>query len=284
MRNEQGSLNPRSIAPSVIEDAVLADIEAVNLQTTIGQTTIANRAALLNAKAQTPARLGMGRAGTRYKTASMLRFLADHALAKDAVNGQVSTDLVAQMGWVSVQTTVTDQIEYIKNPPKGRRFNAETLEKLGNALPHKPTIQIVVGDGLSSAAIEANVAKLLPLLKATLNKRDLDIDLTAIPFVKFARVNSLHEIGQVVDAQVVCILIGERPGLITDESMSAYVAYNPKVGMPDSNMTVISNIHAGGTTVEEAAEQLSELFANMLKYQTAGLELKAILQSTGERV
>ncbi len=133
-------------------------------------------------------------------------------------------------------------------------------------------LQIVVGDGLSSAAIEANIKDILPSIKQGLKMYNLDFD--NIIFVKHCRVPSMDQIGEITGADVVCLLVGERPGLVTAESMSAYIAYKPTIGMPEARRTVISNIHSGGTPPVEAGAYIAELIHNMLEKKCSGIDLK----------
>ncbi|MFT8392348.1 MAG: ethanolamine ammonia-lyase light chain EutC, partial [Sporolactobacillus sp.] len=137
-----------------------------------------------------------------------------------------------------------------------------------------PLIQIGVGDGLSSAAIEANIKEILPAIQQGLAYYDLAFG--PIIFVKYCRVAVMDQIGELTDADVVCMLIGERPGLATAKSMSAYIAYRPTMGMPEMRRTVVSNIHAQGTSPLEAGAYISELLKKMLTYRKSGLDLKAI--------
>ncbi|WP_279383333.1 ethanolamine ammonia-lyase light chain EutC [Secundilactobacillus collinoides] len=135
----------------------------------------------------------------------------------------------------------------------------------------QPRVLIAVGDGLSSTAIEANVAEAIPAIKQGLAL--VNIDVGPVPFIRFARVATEDYLGEALKADVVCLLIGERPGLVTAKSMSAYIAYRPKVGMPESRRTVISNIHPGGVPAVEAGAYISEVIQNMLTQKASGLEL-----------
>ena len=130
----------------------------------------------------------------------------------------------------------------------------------------------MVGDGLSSSAIEANVEDMIPAIKQGLS--NYGINVPDILFVKYARVGSMDAIGETTNADVICILIGERPGLVTAESMSAYITYKPKIGIAESKRTVISNIHKGGTTPVEAGAHTAELIKKMLDKKASGIDLK----------
>ncbi len=222
-------------------------------------------------KEKTPARLGCGRAGARYKTLTMLRFRADHAAAQDAVFSQVSRDFAAKNGMEEVQTLCRDKDEYLTRPDKGRRFDAQTQEKLRTLLPQKPRVQIVVGDGLSSAAIEANAMDCLAAIREGLQVRRIDPGKPV--FVRYCRVGAGDAIGDITGCELVCMLVGERPGLVTDKSMSVYITYRPHTGVSESSRTVVSNIHAQGTPAVEAGAHTAQLIETILKKQVSGVGL-----------
>ena len=222
-------------------------------------------------KARTPARLGSGKAGPRYKTLTMLRFRADHAAAQDAVFSQVSQDFAAKNGMAEVQTRCHDKDEYLTRPDYGRCFDEENQRKIRAAIPGTPRVQIVVGDGLSSAAIEANAMDCLQALREGLKLKGIDPG-TPI-FVRYCRVGAGDAIGDVTGCELVCMLVGERPGLVTDKSMSAYITYQPRTGVSESARTVVSNIHAQGTPAVEAGAHIADLIDTILKRKVSGVGL-----------
>lgn len=222
-------------------------------------------------KARTPARLGSGKAGPRYKTLTMLRFRADHAAAQDAVFSQVSEDFAAKNGMAEVQTRCRDKDEYLTRPDYGRCFDEENQRKIRAAIPGTPQVQIVVGDGLSSAAIEANAMDCLQALREGLKLKGIDPG-TPI-FVRYCRVGAGDAIGDVIGCELVCMLVGERPGLVTDKSMSAYITYQPRTGVSESARTVVSNIHAQGTPAVEAGAHIADLIDTILKRKVSGVGL-----------
>ena len=222
-------------------------------------------------KARTPARLGSGKAGPRYKTLTMLRFRADHAAAQDAVFSQVSKDFAAKNGMAEVQTRCHDKDEYLTRPDYGRCFDEENQRKIRAAIPGTPRVQIVVGDGLSSAAIEANAMDCLQALREGLKLKGIDPG-TPI-FVRYCRVGAGDAIGDVTGCELVCMLVGERPGLVTDKSMSAYITYQPRTGVSESARTVVSNIHAQGTPAVEAGAHIADLIDTILKRKVSGVGL-----------
>jgi len=222
-------------------------------------------------KERTPARLGSGKAGPRYKTLTMLRFRADHAAAQDAVFSQVAEDFAAKNGMVEVQTKCHDKDEYLTRPDHGRCFDEENQKKIRAAIPGTPRVQIVIGDGLSSAAITANAMDCLEAIREGLKLKGIDPG--APIFVRYCRVGAGDAIGDVTGCELVCMLVGERPGLVTDKSMSAYITYKPRTGVSESARTVVSNIHAQGTPAVEAGAHIAGLIETILRKQVSGVGL-----------
>ncbi len=222
-------------------------------------------------KLKTPARLGCGRAGPRYKTLTMLRFRADHAAAQDAVFSQMPEDFGEKNGLVSLQTRCKSKDEYLTRPDLGRIFDEENQKKLRAAIPDKPVVQIVVGDGLSSAAILANAMDCMAAIRDGLKARGIDTGKGV--FVRYCRVGAGDAVGDVTGCEVVCVLVGERPGLVTDKSMSAYITYKPHTGVSESARTVVSNIHAQGTPAMEAGAHIAELIETILHRKVSGVGL-----------
>ncbi len=222
-------------------------------------------------KAKTPARLGSGKAGPRYKTLTMLRFRADHAAAQDAVFSQVPEAFAKENALVPLQTKCRNKDEYLTRPDLGRCFDEANQKVIKGTVPTAPTVQLVVGDGLSSAAVMANAMDCMAAIRDGLKAHRIDTG-TAF-FVRYCRVGAGDAIGDVTGCQVVCMLVGERPGLVTDKSMSAYITYQPRTGVSESSRTVVSNIHAQGTPAVEAGAHIAELIATILKKQVSGVGL-----------
>ena len=257
---------------SVIEDGVIPDITEVDIQEQFLIPNAINEEAYRKIKKFTPARLGLWRAGDRYKTQTVLRFRADHAAAQDAVFSYVSDEFVKEMGFIPVQTKAATKDEYLTRPDFGRIFPEDQQAIIKEKCKHNAKVQIIVGDGLSSSAIEANVKDFLPALKQGLKMFGLDFD--EVLFIKHARVAAMDQIAELTGAEVVCMLVGERPGLVTAESMSAYLAYKPTVGMPEAKRTVVSNIHKGGTPAVEAGAYVAEIIKKILDNKKSGIDLK----------
>ncbi len=250
----------------------LDDITQIDLKKQFLVEDAKDREGYLAMKAKTPARLGIGKAGARYKTATMLRVRADHAAAQDAVFSDVSEEFIKKNGFVFVQTLCKDKDEYLTRPDLGRRFDGKELDVIRKTLGDHPKVVLMVGDGLSSSAIEANVEDMIPAISQGLKMHG--ITLPPVLFVKYARVGAEDAVGEVTGADVICMLVGERPGLVTAESMSAYIAYQPRHGLPEAKRTVISNIHKGGTTAVEAGAHAAELIVRMLEKKASGIDLK----------
>ena len=220
---------------------------------------------------RTTARIGVGRAGARLMTRTMLTLRADHAQARDAVFADVSQQVLDALGLFTVQTQCPDKNTYITRPDLGRRLSDEALTTLKARCKPSPDVQVYAADGLSSTAIEANLPKILPVLLEALERMGVSVGTPF--FLRFGRVGSQEHVAETLGAKVVCVLIGERPGLATAESMSAYIAYNAYVGMPESKRTVVSNIHRNGTAAVEAGAYIAEVIGKMLEQKASGVDL-----------
>ena len=223
-------------------------------------------------KEKTPARLGAGRAGPRYKTLTMLRFRADHAAARDAVFSQIPEDYAKNHDLVPVQTKCHDKDEYLTRPDLGRCFDEENQKIIRSAVSGTPRVQLVVGDGLSSAAILANAADCMAAIRDGLKLKGIDTGKGI--FVRYCRVGAGDAIGDITGCELVCMLVGERPGLVTDKSMSAYITYKPHTGVSESSRTVVSNIHAQGTPAVEAGAFVADLIGKILEKKVSGVGLQ----------
>ena len=222
-------------------------------------------------KLKTPARLGCGKAGPRYKTLTMLRFRADHAAAQDAVFSEVDTEFAKENDLLPTKTRCDSKDEYLTRPDLGRCFDEHNAKAIKGVIDTPPRVQLVVGDGLSSAAITANAMDCLAAIRDGLKLKGIETG-KAI-FVKYCRVGAGDAIGDITGCELVCMLVGERPGLVTDKSMSAYITYKPHTGVSESSRTVVSNIHAQGTPAVEAGAYVAELIDTILKRKVSGVGL-----------
>lgn len=228
--------------------------------------------ALVRMKGKTNARIGVGRCGPRLNTRTLLTLRADHAMARDAVFSDVPSEFLEQLGLVAVQSRCNDKNEHITRPDLGRQLSDGARETIRTHCKSGVDVQLIVSDGLSSKAVEANAHNALPVITEGLRSRGLTV---GDPFfVKYGRVAVEDEIAELLGAKVVCILIGERPGLATAESMSAYICYNARVGQPEARRTVVSNIHSGGIAAVEAGAYVAELIEKIIAAGASGVELK----------
>jgi ethanolamine ammonia-lyase small subunit len=224
--------------------------------------------------ASTTARIGVGRAGPRYTTASLLLFQGDHAVTQDALYRDIDQKLLDEFGLFTVQTRITGGKEqYLLRPDLGRQLSDEAKRTINEICVKSPNIQLVVGDGLSAAAIEANLRQIFPVIKQGAQAAGLSM---GTPFhIKYCRVGVMNDIGEAIKPDVVILLIGERPGLGRAESMSAYMGYKPKYGDTDAERDVVCNIFEnGGTNPLEAGAYVIQIAQKMRQNQASGVKLK----------
>jgi ethanolamine ammonia-lyase small subunit len=243
----------------------------------IGVANPKNVEALKVMRKSTPARILLGRAGARQKTDSFLRFQADHAAAIDAVFMDVSEEVLAANGLIQVQTVVRDKDEYLMKPNLGKKLSDDAKRTIAGKIEKGKQVQIIVVDGLSSTSIEANIADIMPALIQGLKSEGLSV---GTPFyIKYGRVGVMDDVAPLVNCDVIVELIGERPGLITAESMSAYMAYRPSHSTVEAERTVISNIHRGGTPPAEAGAHLATVVKKMVDHKASGVKLSQLLKN-----
>ncbi len=229
-------------------------------------------------RARTPARILVGRAGPAYRTETQLQLREDHAAARDAVraeldvNAAFGAEFVARWKLFEVRTRATSKDEYLQHPSLGRAFDDASRSEIVRRCAAECDVQIAIGDGLSVPAIGAQVPRLLPLLVAGALARGWSVGQTFI--IHHCRVGIVNEIGELLRPRVVLLLIGERPGLATAESLSAYMAYQPGRTHSDANRNLISNIHSRGLRAEEAAARILNLCAQMMRLRVSGVTLK----------
>lgn len=220
---------------------------------------------------RTPARLGVGSAGVRLRTSTVLSFLSDHAAARDAVASSVSPEVVKKLGMIPLTSAATDRSEFLRRPDLGRRLSTASAEIVRQKGTRQPQVQIVAADGLSAAALTANLPLVLPALTAELTRAGVRV---GTPFViSLARVASADEVARILDAEVLCLLVGERPGLKTAESMGAYVTYMKFKTFTEALRSVVSNIHKGGLVPDEGARQVAALCLKALREKRTGVDI-----------
>jgi len=232
----------------------------------------ADRAGYLDMMAMTSARIGEWRAGPRPTVKSLLRFRADHAGAMDAVFNDVSEALPTSLDLYCVQSAAPDKASYLMDPGLGASFTPDVAKQISDHCTHGAQVQIIVSDGLSSAAVEANVADVLPALIQGVKRHNLSLGTNM--FVKYGRVRVMDEISALLSPDVTLILVGERPGLVTNESLSCYITYKGHPGIAESARTVVSNIYRLGTPPAEAGAYIADIAAKMIETKTSGMDLK----------
>jgi ethanolamine ammonia-lyase small subunit len=229
-------------------------------------------------RARTPARVLADRTGSAYRTGTQLLLRHDHAAARDAVRAEfelkrdLGAEFVERWKLFSVSTMAASKEEYLRRPDLGRHLDEDAQRQLLAQGGRNADLQIVIGDGLSVTAVSTQVPPLLPMLAEKAQSHGW---ILGQPFaVQYCRVGIMNDVGELLQPKVVVLLIGERPGLATAESLSAYMAYQPRAGHNDSNRNLISNIHARGVNTEAAASRIMELAEQMMRLQTSGVEIK----------
>jgi ethanolamine ammonia-lyase small subunit len=226
----------------------------------------------------TAARIGLGRSGAALPTREVLKFSMAHAQARDAVRTPIDWEPIdsalSDLGLetVRVASAATDRDTYLRRPDLGRKIDTDSRKWLAKGKPAKPDLVIVVGDGLSSTGVMANavaiIRALLPLAKKHRWK------LGPVVLASQARVALGDDVGEVLVAKAVLMLIGERPGLSSPDSLGAYLTWEPRVGRKDAERNCISNIRSGGLSYDEAAFRVAWLLREAFSRKLTGVQLK----------
>lgn len=220
----------------------------------------------------TPARIGVWRTGTRPLTKTMLKLQFDHAAAIDAVGSEVLEEYLKEFNLFTVETCYENKEIYLTRPDKGRVLTEAAVKTIKERCQMNPQVQIVVSDGLSASAVETNLKDVYPALLDSLEINNLS---SGTPFfVKGGRVACMDHIGEIIKPEVLVLLIGERPGLVSASSMSAYMCFRPRKGMIESDRTVISNIQQHGTPPIEAGAHIGTVLRKMIEQQVSGVKLE----------
>lgn len=237
-------------------------------------------------RACTSARLLKGRVGGSYRTPTQLELRDAHAAARDAVRTeldmkkQFGEDLIRRWGLFEVSTQAQTKDAYLLRPDLGRVFSQASREELSKRCPKGADLQVAIGDGLSVTAVSAQVPKLLPALCDRAAARGWTVG--QIFVIRYCRVGILNDIGNVLLPNIAVLLIGERPGLATAESLSAYMAYQPRSGQTDADRNLVSNIHSMGIGTTEAVERILNLAAQMMRAKCSGVRLGVEAGRLGE--
>lgn len=222
----------------------------------------------------TPARLLTGRAGTGYRTPTQLELRRDHAAAQDAVLSEFHLQrdfpeaMIQEWGLFEVESQAHSRSEFLLRPDLGRKLSAEAEESLRQKGTLDSDVQVLLGDGLSAAALRVQGPVLLPELMKSAQACGLK---SGRPLtIRNCRVGILNEIGRVLNPEVVVLLIGERPGLATAESLGAYLAWRPRPGHTDAHRNLVSNIHSRGVQPGDAIRRILGMVTAMRRQSISG--------------
>jgi len=229
-------------------------------------------------KAFTKARIALGRTGIATPLKEVLDFRMCHAHARDAVYSILKVDELTgslqqfQMQIVFASSKANDRATYLQRPDLGRKLSDASANNLKNETSYPADIAIVIADGLSATAINEHavhvVKKLIPLLKQSV------LTIAPLVIVEQGRVAIADEVGSILQAKLSLILIGERPGLSSPDSMGAYITYQPSPGKTDESRNCISNIRPEGLGYDLAAEKIAKLIKASLQLKLSGIKLK----------
>jgi len=240
----------------------------------------------------TDARIGLGRAGISIPTFESLNFQLAHAQAQDAVHLPLDVEYVIEQlenenlifnqeqeifTPILLHSQAVNRTIYLQRPDLGRRLDKKSIEilkKVNTLKDEKYDLSIVVVDGLSSLAIKENATIFIKKLVEALNFDNQDWNLAPITIVQQGRVAIGDEVGEILNSKTTIVLIGERPGLSSPDSMGLYLTYNPKVGLTDESRNCISNIRIEGLSYEEAIKKAMYLLKESRRLELSGVNLK----------
>ena len=227
-------------------------------------------------RALTPARVALGRTGVSLPTRARLDFDRCHALARDAVHARLNSAALAaeiesgiRPEVLQLHSAAASRAEYLQRPDLGRRLNEASRAVLGDQPTDGVDVALVIADGLSALAVERHAPALLNELLPRLS----DYHLAPICIVEQGRVAIGDEIGQALNAQITVVLIGERPGLSSPDSLGVYITWEPRLGRVDAERNCISNIRAEGLSYAQAAGQLGAILGQARRLRLTGVEL-----------
>jgi len=242
-----------------------------------GESTIAVASPWTHLRKHTPARIALGRSGVSLPTSEHLAFQLAHARARSAVHhaldlSRLASDLRRFGAMVDVHSAAADRPTYLQRPDLGRQLSPASAAKLAAEVKGPFDVAYVIADGLSAYAIEKNIN---PFLEAMLAVSDrAGWKRAPLIVAEQGRVALGDEIGSIIGARLVVMLIGERPGLSSPDSLGIYLTYDPKVGLTDADRNCISNVRAEGLSYAEAAYKLHYLASEALRRKLSGVNLK----------
>ncbi len=229
-------------------------------------------------RAFTDARIALGSTGVSVPLKETLRFKMAHAHARDAVHTSMESNAIAaalgKFGWPVqiIKSRAGSRTEYLQRPDRGRQLSEEAIQQLKAAGTTPCDIAIIIADGLSATAIHLHVIHLLDVLVPLLKSKGFS--LAAFTIVEQARVAIGDPVASLLQAKLSVIIIGERPGLSSFDSMGAYITYRPVPGLTDERRNCVSNIRPAGLGFEMAAGQISYLVSQCFLLQISGVKLK----------
>lgn len=231
-------------------------------------------------RAQTSARIALGRAGSSLPTRELLSFQADHARAMDAVYAELDREALANalhaasLDSVALETRADSRAIYLQRPDAGRRLHESSRALLQKNVASTTSADVIIAivDGLSSIAAQTHAAPVAIALGQKLHADGLSVGI--VPLVRYGRVALQDEIGEIIGARAVVSLIGERPGLGSPDSLGAYLVYNPRIGNTDAQRNCVSNIRPEGLPYTAAVDTLAWLVREALRRQVSGVQLK----------
>lgn len=263
--------NPSEALQNLVID--LPDPTVDEYRNAMGVDNPADKDGLRNLMDSTAARLGVGRAGSRPKTNTLLLFQADHGVAQDAIYGEVEESTKEAFNLFTVKTNVADRAEYLLRPDQGRLLSPESRKIIEEKCVKNPDVQIIVGDGLSVAAIENNLRDIMPVITQGFERAGYKMGTPF--FVQNCRVGIINDINHIIKAKAVVLLIGERPGLGIADAMSAYMGYDPQPGKSDADRDLLCMITTGGgTNPLEAGAYVVDFISKILTHGASGVELR----------
>jgi ethanolamine ammonia-lyase small subunit len=242
------------------------------------KTPIPSSRSIWDLRKLTPARVGLGRAGASMPTSALLEFTLDHARARDAVHTAFDVPAMIKglgdlgLEAVAVSSRVRDRKDYLRRPDLGRALDPASQDLLANRSGRSCELAIVIGDGLSPTAVHAHAVELVRSLMPRLAADGIAIGHAVV--ASGARVALGDEIGALLGARMIAVLIGERPGLSAPDSLGAYLTFAPRAGLTDAERNCVSNIHRSGLGYGEAASKIAWLVREGLARGVTGVALK----------
>ena len=236
----------------------------------------------------TDARIGLGRTGVSIPTSHSLAFQLAHAQAQDAVHlpldiehvyDQINNNNLNPENFLPIllHSQATSRTIYLQRPDLGRRLNSDSIEKLEkiNLDKNEPfDLSIVIVDGLSSLAIKENAVNYIEKLLSALTNDSQKWEIAPLVIVQQGRVAIGDEVSELLKAKISLVLIGERPGLSSPDSLGLYLTWNPKVGLTDASKNCISNVRSEGLSYEEAVKKTMYLLKESRRLELSGVNLK----------